>query len=75
REELGLTTRITAGNRKKTGPPPRPMVSDKLRPRPSRAGLKAAIAAHGHDLEAAARALSVDKAQIMRWLKDDEDAG
>jgi hypothetical protein len=75
REELGLTTRITAGSRKKTGPPPRPMVSDKLRPRPSRAGLKAAIAAHGHDLEAAARALSVDKAQIMRWLKDDEDVG
>jgi transcriptional regulator of acetoin/glycerol metabolism len=74
RDELGLTTRITAGNRKKTGPAPRPMVSDKLRPRPSHAGLKAAIAAHGHDLDLVAKALGVDKAQIMRWLKDD-DAG
>lgn len=72
-QELGLTTRITAGKSKKTSPPPRPMVSDKLRPRPSKEGLKAALAAHHHDVDAAAKALGVDRPQIMRWLKDDEE--
>ena len=75
RDELGLVTRITSGTRKKTGPPPRPIVSEKLRSRPSREGLKAAIASHGHDITAAAKALGVDKQQVMRWLKDDEAEG